>query len=53
MSRFGSPAIPMAQRHTRHTRDAPDTNPHSLPLRSKKRPLQAYIHKSTDSLRLP
>ena len=25
----------------------------SVPLRSAKRPLQAYIHKSTDSLRLP
>ena len=32
--------------HPRHAR-------RSLPLRSKKRPLQAHIHKSTDSLRLP
>ena len=32
--------------HTRHAR-------RSLPLRSKKRPLQAHIRKSTDSLRLP
>ena len=28
------PAIPMAQRRTRHTHDTPDANPHSLPLRS-------------------
>ena len=28
------PTIPVAQRRTRHTRDAPDPNPHSLPLRS-------------------
>ena len=32
--------------HTRHAR-------RNLPLRSKKRPLQAHIRKSTDSLRLP
>ena len=32
--------------HARHAR-------RSLPLRSKKRPLQAHIRKSTDSLRLP
>ena len=32
--------------HTRHAR-------RSLPLRSKKRPLQAHIRKSTDSLHLP
>ena len=32
--------------HARHTG-------RSVPLRSKKHPLQAYIHKSTDSLRLP
>ena len=32
--------------HTRHAR-------RSLPQRSKKRPLQAHIRKSTDSLRLP
>ena len=32
--------------HMRHAR-------RSLPLRSKKRPLQAHIRKSTDSLRLP
>ena len=53
--------------HTRHAR-GPSPQPatafhgtaprarqaeRSLPMRSKKRPLQAYIHKSTDSLRLP
>ena len=53
--------------HTRHARGpSPQlatafhgTAPHarhaerSLPLRSKERPLQAYIHKTTGSLRLP
>ena len=60
-------SIPMAQRPTRAPETplfavspcvprytaARSASCVSLPLRSAKRPLHAYIHKSTDSLRLP
>ena len=43
-------SLPLRSTAQRRARDTPDA---AAPLRSEKRPLQAHIRKSTDSLRLP